>query len=49
MLVCLNGTFIPHEEAKLPINDGGFLYGDTLFETLKARGKKILLSAEHLD
>ena len=49
MLVCLNGTFIPHEEAKLPINDGGFLYGDTLFETLKARGKKILLPAEHLD
>jgi len=49
MLVCLNGTFIPHEEAKLPINDGGYLYGDTLFETLKARGKKILLRAEHLD
>jgi branched-subunit amino acid aminotransferase/4-amino-4-deoxychorismate lyase len=49
MLVCLNGTFIPYEEAKLPISDGGFLYGDTLFETLKAHRQKILLQAEHLD
>lgn len=49
MLVCLNGTFVPHEEAQLPIYDGGFLFGDTLFETLKAHGKKILLTTEHLD
>jgi branched-subunit amino acid aminotransferase/4-amino-4-deoxychorismate lyase len=49
MLVCLNGNFIPHEDAKLPITDGGFLFGDTLFETIKARGKKILLQQEHLD
>lgn len=49
MLVCLNGTFVPHEEAHLPIYDGGFLFGDTLFETLKAHGKKILLQKEHLD
>lgn len=49
MLVCLNGTFIPHEDAHLPITDGSFLFGDTLFETLKAQGKKILLQTEHLD
>lgn len=49
MLVCLNGTFVPHEDARLPITDGGFLFGDTLFETLKARKKKILLQNEHLD
>lgn len=49
MLVCRNGTFIPHEDAHLAINDGGFLFGDTLFETLKARGQKILLQDEHLD
>lgn len=49
MLVCVDGTFIPHEDARLPINDGGFLFGDTLFETLKARGQKILLQSEHLD
>ncbi len=49
MLVCLNGTFIPHEDAHLSIRDGSFLFGDTLFETLKAQGKKILLQDEHLD
>ncbi|WP_303720829.1 aminotransferase class IV [Malonomonas rubra] len=49
MLVCLNGTFIPHEVAQLPITDGGFLFGDTLFETLKAFDQKILLVKEHLD
>jgi len=49
MLVCLNGTFISAQQAKLPISDGGFLFGDSLFETFKARGQKILLSKEHLD
>ena len=49
MLVCLNGTFIPREDAKISILDGGFLFGDTLFETLKANGNKILLQDRHLD
>lgn len=49
MLVCINGTFIPHEDARLPVQDGAFLFGDSLFETLKAHGKKILLPHEHLD
>ncbi len=49
MLVCLNGTFIPHEDAQLPISDGGFLFGDTLFETLKAQKQKIVLQKQHLD
>ncbi|MCK5913972.1 MAG: aminotransferase class IV family protein [Desulfuromusa sp.] len=49
MLVCLNGTFIPYEDARLPINDGGFLFGDTLFETFKAHDQKIVLMSLHLD
>ncbi|MEE4253201.1 MAG: aminotransferase class IV [Desulfuromusa sp.] len=49
MLICLDGTFLPREEAAIPINDGGFLFGDTLFETLKARRKKIFLRQQHLD
>lgn len=49
MLVNINGRFIPHEQANLSINDGGFLYGDTLFETFKARENQILLMHEHLD
>ncbi len=49
MLTCLNGMFIPHEEATISISDGGFLFGDTLFETLKAKKQKILLLPQHLD
>ncbi len=49
MLVCRNGTFIPHEEGQLSINDGSFLFGDTLFETLKAQERTILLQKEHLE
>jgi len=49
MLVNINGQFVPHEQASLSINDAGFLYGDTLFETLKARENRILLMHEHLD
>ena len=49
MLICLNGTFLPREEAAIPISDGGLLFGDTLFETLKARGDKIFLLLQHLD
>jgi branched-chain amino acid aminotransferase len=49
MLVCVNGTFVPHEEAQLSITDGSFLFGDTLFETMKAHGQKILFQKEHLD
>jgi branched-subunit amino acid aminotransferase/4-amino-4-deoxychorismate lyase len=49
MLICLDGTFLPHEEAAIPISDGGFLFGDTLFETLKAQRQKIFLLPQHLD
>lgn len=49
MLVCLNGRFIPREDAQVSINDGAFLYGDSLFETLKACGNRILLQRLHLD
>ncbi len=49
MLVCLNGTFIPHEDAAIPIRDGGFLFGDTLFETLKGKNQRILLKSRHLN
>ena len=49
MIVCLNGDFIPHEDATIPIRDGGFLFGDTLFETLKGKNQEILLKTRHLD
>lgn len=49
MIVCLDGKFIPHEDAAISIRDGGFLFGDTLFETLKAKQQKIILKTRHLD
>lgn len=48
-LVCLNGTFIAREEAGVSTNDGAFLFGDTLFETFKAVGQKVLLQWQHLN
>ena len=35
MVAFLNGEFLPEVNARLPINDRGFLYGDGLFETLR--------------
>jgi branched-subunit amino acid aminotransferase/4-amino-4-deoxychorismate lyase len=49
MLICLNGQFIPQEEARVAVNDGAFLYGDSLFETIKARQQQILLLDQHLE
>lgn len=49
MLVCLNGHFIPQEVAHVAVNDGAFLYGDSLFETIKAKNQQILLQKQHLD
>ncbi|MBW6509398.1 MAG: aminotransferase class IV [Desulfuromonadales bacterium] len=49
MLVCFNGQFIPQEEARVAVNDGAFLYGDSLFETIKARRQQILFRDQHLE
>jgi branched-chain amino acid aminotransferase len=49
MIVNLDGAFISPEEACLPLDDGAVLFGDTLFETLKAKGGRIRFLEEHLD
>lgn len=36
MLVFLNGEFVDETEAKVSVMDRGFLYGDGMFETLRA-------------
>ena len=35
MVVYLNGKFLPATEAKIPVTDGGFLYGDGVYTTLR--------------
>jgi branched-subunit amino acid aminotransferase/4-amino-4-deoxychorismate lyase len=49
MIVNIDGSFIDPREACLPLDDGAVLFGDTLFETLKAREGRVRFLEEHLD
>ncbi len=49
ILINFNGHFIPHEDKSVSLLDRGLLYGDTLFETMRAEKNQILLAKEHLD
>lgn len=48
-IVYLNGKFLPEEQAKISISDAGFLYGDGLFETMRAFQGRIFRLEEHLE
>jgi branched-chain amino acid aminotransferase len=47
--VWLNNDLIPISQARVPVNDRGFLYGDGLFETLRADRGRVHLLTEHLE
>ena len=47
-LVYINGKLIPGEEAKVSVFDHGFLYGDGLFETMRAYQRRIFRLEHHL-
>jgi len=47
-LVYINGELVPKEEARVSVFDHGFLYGDGLFETMRAYQKKIFRLEQHL-
>ena len=47
--VWLNGELLPRSEARVPIDDRGFLYGAACFETLRAYGGAIFRLDRHLD
>ena len=49
MILNLDGEFVEPGKASVPVTDGAFLYGDSLFETMKARGSRICFQEEHLD
>ncbi|MHB8068581.1 MAG: aminotransferase class IV [Desulfobaccales bacterium] len=46
--VWLNEELVPLDQAVVPVNDRGFLYGDGFFETLRAEDGRILFMPEHL-
>ncbi len=47
--VWLNDDLIHISQARVSVNDRGFLYGDGLFETLRAEAGRVQFLAEHLD
>lgn len=49
LLVYLNGKFVPKSEAKTSVYDHGFLYGDGVFEGIRAYNGKIFRLDEHLE
>jgi branched-chain amino acid aminotransferase len=48
MLVYLDGHFVAREKALVSVFDHGFLYGDGIYETLRAYGGKLFLLKKHL-
>jgi len=48
-LVYINGEFIPTEEAKISVFDRGLLYGDGVFEGIRAYNGNIFKLNEHLE
>ena len=48
MLIYANGSWVPEDEAVIPFNDQGFLYGDSLFETIRINSAKPFRLEKHL-
>ncbi|MFC2062186.1 branched-chain-amino-acid transaminase [Elusimicrobiota bacterium] len=48
-IVYLNGEFVDREEAKVSVFDHGLLYGDGVFEGIRAYSGNIFKLKEHLD
>ncbi|MDO8746891.1 MAG: branched-chain-amino-acid transaminase [Thermodesulfovibrionales bacterium] len=48
MHVYINGSLIPESEAKISVFDHGFLYGDGVFETMRAYNGTVFMIEEHI-
>ena len=48
-IVFLNGSFLPQEEAKVPIMDRGFLFADGVYEGFGVLGGRIIDNEPHLE
>src|SRR5689334_15123464 len=47
-IVILNGQVTPPESASISVYDRGFLYGDSVFETIRTYGARPFALGEHL-
>ncbi len=48
MTVYLNGQFMPIEEARIPVLDRGFIFGDGVYEVIPVYSRHAFRLAEHL-
>ena len=48
MKAWMNGRYVDMKDAKVPISDRGFLYGDGLFETMRCYNGKVFKLTEHI-
>ncbi len=49
LLVYINGEFVPASQAKISVFDHGFLYGDGVFEGIRAYNGRVFKLKEHVD
>lgn len=48
-IIYLNGKYVPEEEARVSVFDHGFLYGDGVFEGIRAYNGRVFKLDEHLE
>jgi D-alanine transaminase len=48
MTVYLNGAFMPIEEARVPVLDRGFIFGDGVYEVIPVYSRRAFRMTEHL-
>jgi D-alanine transaminase len=48
MSIYLNGAFMPIEEARVPVLDRGFIFGDGVYEVIPVYSRRPFRMAEHL-
>lgn len=46
-VVYLNGQFLPSNEARVPVDDRGFLFGDGVYEVTRALGGRLFAEEAH--
>lgn len=49
ILVNIDGEILPEAQARIPVLDRGFLYGDSIYEVLRTFGRVPFALREHLD
>jgi branched-chain amino acid aminotransferase len=49
MIIYIDGKYLPADQAKISVFDHGFLYGDGVFEGIRAYNGRVFRLKEHLD